>query len=258
MVVLAEQAAVENVMFANPKFFSTTVLEHITSHVQALSLITTALLRRTKLGRNGISLLSLHRHLEVELRAAAADYLNQMAVSVENGRSLPSGNLEPAFEKMEFFGGKGVIENDRPRLVPPVGGVKFKVSLDGLNHPVTNTVHNELDTVLQFGPPGFARVVLRGQLDSRMVRGFLEHPWNKDYGKRNCKKSKWTPANCNYVMGRGSPCSDTPQHGTDDAGGRCFCQGIEPGIGANFSWIYAGGLSSITPIVPSKVPFPAG
>ena len=48
-MVLSEQAAVENVMFDNPEKLFSHLAEHITSHVQSLGLITTALLRRTKL-----------------------------------------------------------------------------------------------------------------------------------------------------------------------------------------------------------------
>jgi multidrug resistance protein MdtO len=115
VLVLSEQAAVENVMFDNPKNFSSTLLEHITSHVQALGLITTALLRRTKLEE-----WQLFSHAaqasEAELRVVVADHLQRMATSVENGQPMPPDNLESAFAKWNLAAAK-IAENDRPRLV---------------------------------------------------------------------------------------------------------------------------------------------
>ena len=115
VMLLSEQATVENVMFDNPKNFSTTLLEHITSHVQALGLITTALLRRTKLEEWQL-LNRAAQASEAELRAVVAEYLKDMAVSVENGQSLPPDNLEPAFAKWNLSTA-GIVENDRPRLI---------------------------------------------------------------------------------------------------------------------------------------------
>lgn len=115
VMVLAEQATVENVMFDNPKNFSSTVLEHITSHVQALGLITTALLRRTKLEEWHL-LDQTAQASEAELRAVVADYLKCLAASVEKGRTLPCENLDPPFAKWNLSTA-AVVENDRPRLV---------------------------------------------------------------------------------------------------------------------------------------------
>jgi uncharacterized membrane protein YccC len=113
--VLSEQAVVENVMFDNPKNLSSTLLEHITTHVQALSLITTALLRRTKLEEWHL-LNQAVQASEAELRVAVADYFQRVADSVERVRSLPSGNLQSAFAKWNLSVA-GIVKNDRPRLV---------------------------------------------------------------------------------------------------------------------------------------------
>jgi multidrug resistance protein MdtO len=115
VLVLSEQAAVENVMFDNPKTFSSTLMEHITSHVQALGLITTGLLRRTKLEE--------WQHLnqpvqasEAELRDAVADQLQRVAASVESCQPLSSCDLDSAFAKWNLTAA-GITGNDRPRLV---------------------------------------------------------------------------------------------------------------------------------------------
>jgi multidrug resistance protein MdtO len=115
VLVLSEQAAVENIMFDNPKNFSIILTEHITSHVQATSLVTTALLRRTKLEEWHL-LNQTAQASEAELRAVVADYLKRMAASVENGQSLSSCDLESAFAKWNLIAA-GIVENDRPRLV---------------------------------------------------------------------------------------------------------------------------------------------
>jgi multidrug resistance protein MdtO len=116
VMVLSEQAAVENVMFDNPKNFSTTMLEHISSHAQSLGLITTALLRRTKLEEWQL-LNQSARASEAELRAVVAEYLQCLAVSVENYQSIPPCKLESAPLEKWNLATAGITENDRPRLV---------------------------------------------------------------------------------------------------------------------------------------------
>jgi multidrug resistance protein MdtO len=115
VLVLSEQAAVENVMFDNPKKFSSTFLEHVASHIQALGLITTALLRRTKLEEWQV-LNQTAQASEAELRNAVADHLQRMAASVESGQPLPPDVLESAYAKWNLTAA-GIVENDRPRLV---------------------------------------------------------------------------------------------------------------------------------------------
>jgi multidrug resistance protein MdtO len=115
VMVLSEQATVENVMFDNPKNFSTTVLEHITSHAQSLGLITTALLARTKLEEWDL-LNQGAQASEAELRSAVAGYLQRMAASVESHQPLPPCNLDAAFAKWNPAAASK-DGNDRPRLV---------------------------------------------------------------------------------------------------------------------------------------------
>jgi uncharacterized membrane protein YccC len=115
VMLLSEQASVENVMFDNPRNFSTTVLEHITSHVQSLGLIATALLRRTKLEEWQL-LNESERASEAELRSVVAGYLQGMAASVETRRPLPPGNFESACAKWRRTAA-GIVGNDRPRVV---------------------------------------------------------------------------------------------------------------------------------------------
>ncbi len=115
VMVLSEQATIEDIMFDNPKNFSSRLAERITSHVQALGLIATALLRRTKLEEWRL-LNEAAQASESELRTGVADYLRRMAASVETGNPSPPDNLEPVFAKWNFAAA-GIVENDRPRLV---------------------------------------------------------------------------------------------------------------------------------------------
>jgi multidrug resistance protein MdtO len=115
VLILSEQAAVENVMFDNPKSISSASLDQITSHVQGLSLIATALLRRTKLEEWQL-LNKPAQSSEAGLRIVVANYLKQFAASVERGQSLLPGNLEPVLAKWNLSAA-AIVENDRPRLV---------------------------------------------------------------------------------------------------------------------------------------------
>ncbi|HEX3717615.1 MAG TPA: FUSC family protein [Verrucomicrobiae bacterium] len=115
VMVLSEQATIENIMFDNPKNFATCLAERITSHVQSLGLMATALLRRTKIEEWQI-LDQSAKASEFELRMAVADYLRRMAASVETGQPSPSDSFEPAFSKWKLMVA-GIVENDRPRLV---------------------------------------------------------------------------------------------------------------------------------------------
>ena len=114
-MVLSEQATIEDTMFDNPKNFSSCLAERITSHVQALGLIATALLRRTKV-EEWQMLGQAAQASETELRMAVAKHLNQMAVSVETGQAQPLCNLETSLVKWNQAA-EGIVGNDRPRLV---------------------------------------------------------------------------------------------------------------------------------------------
>ncbi len=115
VMVLLEQATVENVMFDNPKNFSSTALERITSHVQTLGLVATALLRQTKLEEWQLQGQPVQAS-EARLRGAVSDYLKRMAVSVEKGESLPPDDFESAFAQWNLSA-TGIAGNDRPRLI---------------------------------------------------------------------------------------------------------------------------------------------
>ena len=115
VLVLSEQAAIEDIMFDNPKKLSTCLAERITSHVQALGLIATALLRRTKLEEWQL-LNEATQASESDLRLAAADHLRSMATSVETGQPSPYDSLDSAFAKWNLTAAS-IVENDRPRLV---------------------------------------------------------------------------------------------------------------------------------------------
>ncbi|HEY3861860.1 MAG TPA: FUSC family protein [Verrucomicrobiae bacterium] len=115
VMVLSEQAAIEDIMFDNPRNFSSCLAERIASHVQALGLIATALLRRTKIEEWQL-LNEAAQASESELRTAVAGHLQRMAASVETGQPSPSGSLESAFAKWNLTAA-GIVENDRPRLV---------------------------------------------------------------------------------------------------------------------------------------------
>ncbi len=115
VMVLSEQAAIEDLMFDNPKSFSSCLVEHITSHVQSLGLITTALLRRTKLEEWQL-LGADTRALESDLRMAVAGHLRLLAAAVETSQRPPPENLQGAFARWSAATA-GTVENDRPRLV---------------------------------------------------------------------------------------------------------------------------------------------
>lgn len=115
VLVLSEQAAVENVMFGDPKTFSSTLLEHITSHIQALGLITTALLRRTKLEEWRLLDRSVQAS-ETDLRGVVADHLECTADAVESRQVLACCQLDTALARWNQSV-EGTVDNDRPRLV---------------------------------------------------------------------------------------------------------------------------------------------
>jgi multidrug resistance protein MdtO len=114
-LVLSEQVGVENVMFHNPKGFSPAVLEHLTVHVQSMTLITTALLRRTKL-EEWQRLDKPAQSSESELRVAVSDYLQRTADSLESGGPIASIELDSACKKWNLAVAN-IQGNDRPRLV---------------------------------------------------------------------------------------------------------------------------------------------
>jgi multidrug resistance protein MdtO len=115
VLLLSEQAAVENTMFRTPKSFSTPMLEHFTAHIQALGLITTALLRRTKL-EEWQRLDAPVQASESRLRNVIACELEYTASFVEQGEHPRQCNLEAALAAWNAATAS-VTGNDRPRLV---------------------------------------------------------------------------------------------------------------------------------------------
>jgi hypothetical protein len=115
VLVLSEQAAVENVMFRNPGSFAPRLLDHFTAHIQALCLITTALLRRTKL-EEWDRLDPSVQQTEAALRDTIACHLERAAARVDQTRTPGECPLQAALaawnEKVAHVTG-----NDRPRLV---------------------------------------------------------------------------------------------------------------------------------------------
>ena len=114
-LVLSEQAGVENIMFHNPKGFTPAMLEHLTVHVQSLTLIATGLLRRTKL-EEWQRLDKSAQSCESTLRVAVSDSLQRAADLVESGRPIVPAQLESALTKWSATVAN-IEGNDRPRLV---------------------------------------------------------------------------------------------------------------------------------------------
>jgi len=112
---LSELVAVENAIINNQNRLSPSVLERITTHAQALTLITNFLVGSTKL-EEWQRLDKTAQQAEMELRTGAADQLMRVAVFVEGGRPAKSSNLEPAFTSWNHAV-SGITGNDRPRLV---------------------------------------------------------------------------------------------------------------------------------------------
>jgi uncharacterized membrane protein YccC len=95
--------------------FSPDRLENMVAGTQALSLMIMALHGRTKLEewrRQDPPV----QQAESALRARAADYLEQTAVFLENGKTPDAAGLEAAFQTWSKMVGP-VTGNDRPRLV---------------------------------------------------------------------------------------------------------------------------------------------
>jgi hypothetical protein len=115
ILVLSEQTAVENVTFRNPRSFSPAALERLTAHIQALGLMVTALLRRTKLEEWQQLDASVQR-TEAALRAAIANYLTKVAAYLENGERPRTDEIDAALTAWEAAVAR-VAGNDRPRLI---------------------------------------------------------------------------------------------------------------------------------------------
>jgi multidrug resistance protein MdtO len=112
---LAELVAVENVIVKGPEHLSSEKLEQLTATTQALSLITIALLSRTKV-EEWRQLDPPVQQAETLLRIRAAEQLEQTAIFIEQGRREKSFGLEPALSHWNQAVAH-VAGNDRLRLV---------------------------------------------------------------------------------------------------------------------------------------------
>jgi multidrug resistance protein MdtO len=112
---LSELIVFENAKTDRSENLFPSVLERLTSHAQALCLMTTALLRKTKL-EEWQRLEEPVQQAETLLRAGAAEELQHVAALVETGKPSKSNGLESAFTTWNHTVAQ-VTENDRPRLV---------------------------------------------------------------------------------------------------------------------------------------------
>jgi len=112
---LAELVAIENVIIEGPEHLSSARLERMTANTQALSLMTIALLSRTKI-EEWQQFDPAVQQAESVLRIKAAEQLEQMAVFIERGRPGKLVEIEPAYDVWNHAVAH-VTGNDRPRLV---------------------------------------------------------------------------------------------------------------------------------------------
>lgn len=115
VLVLSEQATVENVMFRNERSFSPALLDRLTAHIQALVLITTALLRRTKI-EEWQRLDPPVQAAESAVRGAVAEQLQAIAMAVEKIQEPKPPELGGPLTEWNRATW-GISGNDRPRLV---------------------------------------------------------------------------------------------------------------------------------------------
>jgi hypothetical protein len=112
---LSELTVFENTNTDKPDSLSPSGLELLASHTQALCLMATALLRKTKL-EEWQRLEEPVQQAETVLRASAAEQLQHVAALVETGQPSKSNGLESAFTAWNHAVVQ-VTDNDRPRLV---------------------------------------------------------------------------------------------------------------------------------------------
>jgi hypothetical protein len=112
---LAELVSIENIIVSGPDHLSAEVLERLTAYAQALSLMTIALLSRTKL-EEWQQLDESAQQAETVLRIKAAEQLEQIAAFIERGRLGKLVDLQPAYAAWNQAVAQ-VTGNDRPRLV---------------------------------------------------------------------------------------------------------------------------------------------
>lgn len=112
---MSELMVIENVITPDHGRLALTALEPVTSRVQALSLMTTALFARTNL-EEWQRLAPSAQQAEVTLRTCAAEQLQCTATHIERGLPVRVANLDTAFAAWNQAVAQ-VTGNDRPRLV---------------------------------------------------------------------------------------------------------------------------------------------
>ncbi len=112
---LSELIVFENAKTDKPDGLSPSALERLAAHTQALCLMTTALLRKTKL-EEWQRLEDPVQQAETALRTKAAERLQNFAAFIETSQPTKSNDLEATFASWDQAAAR-VTENDRPRLV---------------------------------------------------------------------------------------------------------------------------------------------
>jgi len=112
---LSELTVFENAKTDGPENLSPSVLERLTSHTQALCLMTMALLRKTKL-EEWQRLEAPVQQAETLLRSSAAEQLQNVAAFIETGQPPKPNGFESNVTAWEYTVAR-VADNDRPRLV---------------------------------------------------------------------------------------------------------------------------------------------
>jgi multidrug resistance protein MdtO len=112
---LSELVGIENIVVRNQGGIAISTLENATANTQALCLMSTALLSRTK-QEEWQQLSPPVQAAELALRASGAKQLQQVAAYVETGHCPKSADLESAFAEWSRII-PPPAENDRPRLI---------------------------------------------------------------------------------------------------------------------------------------------
>ena len=112
---LSELTVFETVKTDKAETFSSASLERLASHTQALCLMATALLRKTKL-EEWQRLEKPVQQAETALRNSAAEQLQHVAAFIETGQPPKPNGLESNFTTWNHAVAH-VTDNDRPRLV---------------------------------------------------------------------------------------------------------------------------------------------
>jgi multidrug resistance protein MdtO len=112
---LSELAIIEKAIIDRRKGVSPEVLERITGQTQALSLLMTALSRKTKL-EEWRRLDQSVQQIEIVLRASASEQLQQISALLEGGPAITLSSPDAAFATWNRAVSQ-VTDNDRPRLV---------------------------------------------------------------------------------------------------------------------------------------------